>query len=217
MDKDKVMIIIIAVACVVVVVILIVFILVACHMYKRRKSLGSPPPPMASIDEVDNVVRKETGKNEHVVTNNPAFGKEDMLDMTLPDKLPDREVDLAKEFDGEFQEVRELSETGSNYSFSPDALDNTETKISILDDATWGGVPSGKNDAEFDFNMYNPLRGVNVKSNGSLHGRSSMGQKTADMYEAGQALSMAGSVNANPCLNNTASRMLWQKKRFKNF
>jgi len=67
--------------------------------------------------------------------------------------------------------------------------------------------------------MFNPLRGVQSRSDGNVHKASStMGQHAVDIYEAGQALKIDVPPSTNPCnYTNTGSRLLWQKKRFKNF
>ncbi|XP_002730719.1 uncharacterized protein LOC100374208 isoform X2 [Saccoglossus kowalevskii] len=222
MDKDTIMIVIITVACIVVFVILVVFLVVAWHVIKRRNKEVDEIQHVTDVDEVDAVIRAEVGKHEHTITSNPAYGKEDLVE--AENGLPSVPVDLAREFDGDFEEGKEVSETGSNYSFTPENLeDGYKNKLSILDKNTWGGVHmnTSEADAEFDFNMFHPIRGIHSKSDGNLHNSSLQRghHNVADLYEAGQALTVNGGFPVtNPCLNNTTgSRLLWQKKRFKNF
>lgn len=219
-DKETIMIIVIAVSCVVVFVILVVFVSVGCHVYKRRKKeVGNPKRGVTDVDEVDAVLRAESGKKEHVVTTNPAFGKDFFNSEGV---LASKPVDLAQEFDGELEEGKEPSETGSNYSFTPDNMQDTNqgNRLSILDQTTWGGVHADNVplDADLDFNMFRSLRGLHSKSESNLPGgQKQKGQYVADLYESGQALTMNGAFTiANPCLNHTTGR-LWQKQRFKNF
>ncbi|XP_071962463.1 uncharacterized protein [Antedon mediterranea] len=216
-------------ACSAVFLLILITAIIALTYYvcRKKRELDGMESKLGNLNDVDRIMWAEMGRKDDTVTDNPAYGKEDVEDFAPLDVTA-----IEKEFDDEYEsEIEEVDK-------KPDGEEQPKSsKLSILDTKTWSGMPGQKRkkaarkqvartisriendpkikqeyerefeehyktDGDFDYRLFNLNSGPN--------------QRTVNMYEDGQLqLDEEDETLPPKHIPSAGNRLLWQKKRFK--
>ncbi|XP_033123432.1 nucleolin-like [Anneissia japonica] len=218
-------------ACAVIFSLILITAIAALSYYvcKKKRELESMESKLGDLDDVDRIMWAEMGRKDDVVTENPAFGKEDPADFEPLDV-----TGIEKEFDDEYEEESESEEKEKQNGEDGEDKKPKSSRLSILDANTWSGMPNKKKKAprkqiprtvsrlendpqirneiaskfenpttlNFDYTLFNLNSGPN--------------QRTVNNYEVGKGV--VDDIEEGvppPHIPSAGNRLLWQKKRFK--